>query len=196
MRQNRRYQIFLLWCSWVRGLGFRLDIENHNFKFLDMVFMKKFRIQSDCKISISVHRWCLQVASPLQHSLECLLNLSLREQLLLPVLDMFSMGWVGICSYGVTAVAEVDLRPSILQLNAEGLTASKSPLSSSKPIRTRHSSSSYRRPTAQLQTSYRRDPLHDCRQTDSQLLTSWVSREKETRFCQVCPQTVGMVTGR
>ena len=34
--------------------------------------------------------------SPLLHSLKCFLKLSLRKQLLLPVLDVFSVSWVGI----------------------------------------------------------------------------------------------------
>jgi len=34
--------------------------------------------------------------SPLQHFLKCLLNLLVQEQPLLPVLDVFSVGWVRI----------------------------------------------------------------------------------------------------
>jgi len=38
------------------------------------------------------------------------------------------------------------------------------------------------------------DPLHNCRQaSDSQLLTSWVIPEQESRPCHVCPRAVGMV---
>jgi len=41
------------------------------------------------------------------------------------------------------------------------------------------------------------DPLHNCRQvSDSQLLTSWVNPEQESRPCHVCPRAVGMVTCR
>jgi len=39
----------------VGSFGFGLHIGVHDFKFSDMEFMKKFRIQSDCKIAISVH---------------------------------------------------------------------------------------------------------------------------------------------
>ena len=39
--------------------------------------------------------------------------------------------------------------------------------------------------------------MHNCRQaSDSQLITSWVSPEQESRPCHVCPWAVGMVTGR
>jgi len=42
--------------------------------------------------------------SPLRHLFKCLLNLSLREQPLLPVLDVFSVGSVGIHpSHGAAA---------------------------------------------------------------------------------------------
>ena len=41
------------------------------------------------------------------------------------------------------------------------------------------------------------DPLHNCRQaSDSQLLTSWVNPEQESRPCHICLLAVGMVTGR
>jgi len=50
--------------------------------------------------------------------------------------------------------AEDDPRHSILQLNTEELTANKISVIEHLATRTVHSSSSYRRPTAQLQTSY------------------------------------------
>jgi len=64
--------------------------------------------------------------SLLQHSLKCQLNLSLREQPLLPVLDVFKLGRETPCSRrGSRDAAEDDPRHSILQLNTEGLTANK-----------------------------------------------------------------------
>jgi len=56
MRQNRHYQIFGS-CATEWAVS-ELDIVAHNFKILDMEFMKKFRIQSVCKISISMHHCC------------------------------------------------------------------------------------------------------------------------------------------
>jgi len=59
---------------------------------------------------------------------KCLLNLSTRQQPLLPVLHVFGAGWVGIHPFWrhdrSIPAAEGESRPSILQLNTEGLTAS------------------------------------------------------------------------
>jgi len=63
------------------------------------------------------------------------------------MLDVFSVGWVRICP------SQDDPRPSILQLNTEGLSGSKITVIEKLAIRTRLSLSSYRRPSAQLQTS-------------------------------------------
>jgi len=54
---------------------------------------------------------------------------------------------------GSRNAAEDDPRPNILQLNTEGLTANKISVIEQLAIRRRLSSSPYRRPTAQLQTS-------------------------------------------
>ena len=50
--------------------------------------------------------------------------------------------------------ASEDPRPNILQLNTERLTADKISVIEQLAVRTRLSSSSYRRPTAHLQTSW------------------------------------------
>jgi len=63
--------------------------------------------------------------SLLRNLLKCSPNLLFREQPLLPVLDVTSMGWARTHpSQGSTNAAEEDPW-LILQLNTEGLTASK-----------------------------------------------------------------------
>jgi len=52
---------------------------------------------------------------------KCQLNLSLREQALLPALDVFGVGWV----INPVFQSEDDPRSNILKLNTEGLTAKK-----------------------------------------------------------------------
>jgi len=66
------------------------------------------------------------VALPVASFPEMLTNLSPREQALLPVLDVFSVGWVRELRRGSRdAASEDDPRPNILQLNTEGMTANK-----------------------------------------------------------------------
>jgi len=80
--------------------------------------------------------------------------MSLREQPLLPALDVFGMGWV-IKRLSQGAAAEKlpkTQRPNILQLNTEGLTADKISVIEQLAYKNKPSSSSDRRPTAQLQT--------------------------------------------
>jgi len=109
-----------------------------------------------------------------RHSLKCLLNLSLREQPLLPMLDVFNVGWVrkeyallkerattathagcvqcGLGRKGIRPSQSATQDPAYYSCTSMGSLQTRSPLLSSKPI-TKHSSSSYRRPTAHLHTS-------------------------------------------
>ena len=61
------------------------------------------------------------------HSLKCLLTLLLQEQPLLPMLDVFSVGWVEIrpSRHGSRNAVEDDPWLSIIQLNTQELTANK-----------------------------------------------------------------------
>ena len=86
--------------------------------------------------------------------------------------------------------AEGDPRPNILQLNTEGLTENKISVIEQLAYKNK----AYHRPTG--------DPLCNCRQaSDSQLLTTWVNSEQQSRPCHLCPRAnsywwIGVVTGR
>ena len=121
---------------------------------------------------------------------KCQLNLSIREQPLLPVLDVFSMGW-------------------IIKRPSQGAAAEMLPKMTHDPTyctpaehRRAHCKQDLCHWAASLQEQgfHHRptgDPLHNCRQaSDSQLFTSCVSPEQEPRSCHVCPRAVGMVTTR
>ena len=128
------------------------------------------------------------MASPLRHSTKFLLNLLLREQSLLPILDVFSVGWVGIRpSQGATAalrLAKITQDPAC-----------------SNWTRGAHCEQDYRYWAASLQEQDIHhcptgDALHNCRQaSNSQILTSWVNPEQESQPCHVSSRAVGMITG-
>ena len=117
---------------------------------------------------------------------KCQPNLSIREQLLLPALDVFGMG-------------QVIIRPS------QGAATQMLPKTTTQRTpaehREAHCKQDLRHCAASLQEQgfHHRptgDPLHNRRQaSDSQLFTSWVSPEQEPRPFHVCPRAVGTVTG-
>ena len=108
---------------------------------------------------------------------------------------------------GSRNAAEDDPKPSILQLNTEGLTENKIFIIEQLAYKNKafiivlqetHCTTADKLVTPNfLLAGSRGDPLHNCRQaSDSQLLTSWVNPVQELRHCHVCPRAVGMVTGR
>jgi len=71
-------------------------------------------------------------SSQLRYFLKCSLNLLLREQPLLPVLDVFGADWVRLYfKRSSVPAAEDNRRSCVLQLNIEGFTANKITISSS-----------------------------------------------------------------
>jgi len=93
---------------------------------------------------------CLHVALLYDIQYKCQLNLSIWEQQLLPVLDVFGIVWV-IKRPSQGPAAEMlpkPLNPTYYSWTQRGLLQTRSPSLSSYPTRTRLSSSSYRRPTA------------------------------------------------
>ena len=121
---------------------------------------------------------CLYVALPLRHFLKCLLNLSLREQTLLPVVVTYSARCIGKppCSRrGSISAPKDDASRSILLLNTKGLTANK--ISVIEQLAYKNKAF-----IVVLQETHctSADKL-----SDFQLLTSWVSPEQEPRPCHV-----------
>jgi len=127
---------------------------------------------------------------PLQHLLKCSPNMLLWEQPLLPVLDVFSVGRVGIrpSAERLPYAAAAERLPCMTQ----DPTYSRTPRGSLQDhcywAASLEEHSFHHRPT--------RDPLHNRRQaSDSQLLTSCVSPEQEAGPCYACLCAVGVVTG-
>ena len=125
-------------------------------------------------------------SSQLRYFLKCSLNLLLREQPLLPVLDVFGGGWVGIHPFQGT-IAPLQRWPKTQHTAAEN------------PGAYHKQDQHYRAVSLQEQGTHHPsgDPLNYCRQaSDSQLLTSWVSPEQEAWPCYICPWVVGIDTGQ
>jgi len=86
-------------------------------------------------------------ASLLRQFLKCLLTLSLTEQPLLPVPDVFVAGWVENILYKARQhyCAEDDQWPRILKLNTKGPIASKISIIEQLAYKNKHGSSSFRK---------------------------------------------------
>jgi len=117
-------------------------------------------------------------SSLLQHFLQCLPNLSLREEPLLPVLDVFGAGWVWKRPFQGAAT-------SLLPKMTEDPTyCSWTPRSHRKQDQ-RHRVASLQEQGVRHRSSW--DPLNYRRQaSDSQRLTCCVSPEEEARPCHIC----------
>jgi len=127
------------------------------------------------------------VTSLLRLLLKCLLNLSIRGQTLLPVVDVFGAGWVGKCRFHCTATL-------LLLKMAEDPTAAEH--------REAHRKQDQRHRTSSTQGQGTRHHLsantlqYGRQASDSQLLTSWINPKQEARLCHICLRAAGMDTGR
>jgi len=153
-----------------------------------------FHRSGNCLLTSLVNSWpsgrrtdAFPWPSLLRHLLKCLPNLSSWERPLLPMLNVFGVGWV-IIRPSQDAPAEI-----LAKMTHDPTYSCWTPRGSlQKDLRlwaSLYEQGFYHRPT--------RDPLHNCRQAnDSQLLTIWVSPEQKSQPWHICPRAVGMVTGR
>jgi len=106
--------------------------------------------------------------SRLWHFFKCLLNLSLQEQPLLPVLDVFNADWAHVFQGAAGCLFQ-----RITELKTQHSAAEHRGAHRKQDQR-------YRATSLQEQGIHHHltgDPLHNCRQAnDSQLLTSWVRK--------------------